>query len=173
MNNGFDTILLDHIRRYPAMQLVDIYKLVYQASLGSQHAIEDPAKAQRWLDEELASLGPGPAESLLDPIAPDGSILRVHLRPFLKQGGNTDFLLKAFVSTSNEYRNPVTMFESYWEKFLHLVDEGKMPFSSAEARAFWHAMSALNYPVSHHSPAFKSAYFPAYRVVASHFWQCT
>lgn len=173
MNNGFGVVLLSHLHRYPAMQLVDVYKLAYQASLGSQHAILDSAEAQRWLDEELASLGPGPTEPLSDPIAPDGSILRVHLRPFLMQGGNADLLLKAFVSTSNEYHNPIALFELYWEKFLNLVDEGKMPFSAAEVQEFWREMSALNFPVSHHSPAFKSAYFPAYRVVASKFWQNT
>jgi len=41
----FQQILTDHLARYPLMRVEDIYKLVHQASLGSEHAVSDVARA--------------------------------------------------------------------------------------------------------------------------------
>ncbi|MDW8226743.1 MAG: hypothetical protein RMJ60_02985 [Anaerolineales bacterium] len=51
-----ESVLLSHFARYPAMGLADLYKLIHQAALGSEHAIRNPEAARRWLNEELASL---------------------------------------------------------------------------------------------------------------------
>ena len=74
-------ILQDHLARYPKMQARDVYKLLHQAAMGSEHAVTDIASARAWLERELAEIGPGPAEPLVDPISPDGQIARIHLRP--------------------------------------------------------------------------------------------
>ena len=53
-------LLSAHLKRYPAMQLDDIYKLLHQAALGPGHAVENPAAARKRLDEEWAALGEAP-----------------------------------------------------------------------------------------------------------------
>ena len=170
MNTGFRAILLANYRRYPAMQLVDVYKLIHQASLGSEHAVSDQAAAQRWLDQELAGLGSGPDDLLLDPIAPGGTILRIHLRPFLAQGGDPDELLQAFIRTANAFQGSVEVLKSYWADVIRLAGAGELPFSPTEALAFGQEMASLNYPAAHHSRDYRKAYQPAYRVVAREFW---
>jgi hypothetical protein len=60
-----------------------VYKLLHQAAMGSEHAAPEEALARAWLDRELSQMGPGPAEGVVDPISPDGEVVRVHLRPFV------------------------------------------------------------------------------------------
>ena len=163
---GFVELVVRHLARYPAMQLEDVYKLAHQACLGSEHAVPDRAHAERWLERELAQLGDGPPEPTIDPIAPDGRIVRVHLRPFLAGGGDVAKLLEAFVRTANEFRGSSEWLVSCWAGVEAMVAAGVLPFAGADARAFGRRMAAAGYPAVHHSAAYAAAYRPAYRVVA-------
>jgi hypothetical protein len=166
---GFAAIALRHLARYPAMQLEDVYKLAHQACLGSEHAVPDRAHAERWLERELAQLGDGPPEAALDPIAPDGRIVRVHLRPFLAVGGNAAELLDAFVRTANEFRGSPERLRGFWASVEVLAVAGALPFGGADAVAFGRRMAVAGYPPVHHSAAYQAAHRPAYRVVARAF----
>jgi len=37
-------ILAAHVKRYPRLGIQDLYKLVYQGAMGSEHASSDPAQ---------------------------------------------------------------------------------------------------------------------------------
>ena len=39
-------ILAAHVKRYPRLEIQDLYKLVYQGALGSEHAVSDPAQTR-------------------------------------------------------------------------------------------------------------------------------
>lgn len=166
---GFQRIVARHMARYPAMQLEDVYKLAHQASLGSEHAVPDRAHAQRSLEQELAQLGDGPAEAMLDPISPDARILRVHLRPFVASDGDMAQLLEAFVRTANEYRGSTRQLRSHWTSVEVMTATGHLPFTPTDAQAFWLQMESASYPAVHHSAAYQVAFRPAYRVVAHEF----
>ena len=156
----FETILRDHFARYPAIQVQDVYKLIHQAALGSEHAIADPKSAREWMERELAEMGPGPDEPVVDPISGDGKIVRVHLRPFIADGGDPDVLLDAFIRTANEFRGDKNTLESYWKMVIEMPH-----FSRVEMSAFIVPLRAQNYPAVHHSEAYERAYRPAYRVI--------
>lgn len=157
---AFDQILKKHIERYPVMQIRDLYKLIHQAAMGSEHAVRDLDGARGWMNRELSEMGDGPLEPVIDPISEDGQIVRVHLRPFVAQGGDVESLLKAFVRTANEYRGTIETFERYWQ-----VASNELDFPRAEMDAFIAAMKTAGYPAVHHTPAFEETYRPAYRVV--------
>lgn len=163
---SFGSILEAHLLRYPGMHLVDIYKLVHQAGLGSEHAVSGLEQARRWLEQEVANLGNGPDEPVADPISPQGDILRIHLRPFMRQGGDLQELLKAFVRTANEFHGSIERLKKFWRSVESAAVKGNLAISLEEVRAFWAAMEARNFPAVHHSPAFQEKYRPAYRVVA-------
>ena len=99
------TVLHAHFSRYPAMQIQDVYKLLHQAAFGSEHAISNPEGARQRLENELAEMGVGPDEPIFDPISADEQIVRVHLRPFIAQGGDPEMLLMAFIQTAEEFRS--------------------------------------------------------------------
>lgn len=166
----FIPILQAHLARYPGMQLVDIYKLIHQASLGSEHAVRDEEQARRWMEKEIADLGTGPDEPVIDPISPQGDLLRIHLRPFLRWGGDVQSLLQAFVRTANEFQGSLDRLKEHWLAVETMAEKGKLGIALEEVRAFWSAMEARNFPAAHHSPFYQERYRPAYRVVARQFY---
>ena len=165
----FANIVGQHVGRYPSLQPQDLYKLAHQACLGSGHAVPNPTAARHWLANELSNLGAGPAEPMLDPIAPDAGILRVHLRPFLAGGGDVGQLADAFVRTANEFRGSLVNLKDCWARVEMIAAAGLLPFPEAEVRDVGEQVEAMDYPAVHHSDAFRAAYRPAYRVVAAAF----
>jgi hypothetical protein len=155
-----DSVLHVHFSRYPAIRIQDVYKLIHQAALGSEHAVSSAEDARKWLARELADMGTGPDEPAVDPISADGQIVRVHLRPFVAQGGNPEILLEAFLRTASEYHGELRVLQKYWD-----VARGMDYFSRAKMDNYMQAMQKQNYPAVHHSSEYESLYRPAYRVV--------
>jgi hypothetical protein len=161
----FEMILREHFVRYPSMQIQDVYKLIHQGVLGSEHAISDPESARQWLERELAEMGEGPNEPVIDPISADGQVVRVHLRAFVAQGGNSETLLEAFIRTANEYRGEMQLLKNNWQI---AVSAGQYP--TVEMDDFLQSMQVQGYPAAHHSSEYKRLYGPAYRVVCRKFF---
>ncbi len=160
----FSAILSDHHARYPAMQIEDLYKLLHQGVMGSEHAVSDPAAARAWLERELGEMGAGPPEPLTEPISPDGRLLRVHLRPYVAQGGDAEALLAAFIRTANESHGDPRLLVRRWR-----LASGLRFFPRAEMERFFQSMQAQGFPAVHHSDTYSRLYRPAYRVVAAPF----
>lgn len=167
---NFESILASHLARYPAMQLADVYKLIHQASMGSEHAIRDAESTRNWLTRELAEMSDGCRatsrhgfpEPLLDPLSDETGIIRVHLRPYVASGGDPAWLLDAFIRTANEFHGDTQTLETCWHAAARL---GRFPL--VEMDEFIQPLRAKNYPAIHHSPEYQRRYCPAYRVV----WQ--
>lgn len=159
-------LLSMHLKRYPAMQLDDIYKLLHQAALGPGHAVDNPAAARKRLDEETATLGSGAAEPAQDIISPDGRLGRVHLRAYLAHGGELGMLHRAFVETANSYPSSPEKLAKFCGCLGDLAAAGGIPFAQEEVVAYFDKIAQARYPVVHHSKAFRDAYHPAYRVIA-------
>ena len=157
---SLEAVLRSHFARYPSMQIQDAYKLIHQAALGSEHAITNPESARKWMESELAGRSAGPDESVVDPISDDGQIVRVHLRPFVSQGGDPDTLLDAFIRIANEFRGDIQVLKNYWN-----TATARQYFPSTEMDGFIESAQARNYPAEHHSLEYERLYRPAYRVV--------
>jgi hypothetical protein len=156
----FERILRSHLIRYPAIQIQDVYKLIHQATLGSEHAISNPESAYAWLERELSEMGDGMDEPVADPISADGEIVRVHLRPFLATGKSHKILFDAFLRTAKEYQGKLSTLEQYWKI---AVSMGHFPVVDMDE--FIQRIKAQEYPAAHHSDEYKKLYRPAYRVV--------
>jgi hypothetical protein len=148
------------------MQLQDFYKLLHQSALGSEHAVRDEQTARDWFMRELADMGSGPDDPLLEPISPDGQILRIHLRPYLRTGMDPATLLQAFIQTANEWHGSTEKLKEYAAAAagMTLPDMGK--FSAEEIKAYFANMETQGFPAVHHSAVYERLYRPAYRVVA-------
>lgn len=169
MQASLRELLVAHARRYPLWGLDDLYKLLHQAALGSEHASTSETEARRRLLRELAELGPGPEEPLVDPISPDGSIARVHLRPFARMGLDAGMLLAAFLRTAQESRGSSELIEFGLTEAARLAGEGALGFSEADIRRLEAEARGADFPAVHHTAGFVAAYRPAYRVVARAF----
>lgn len=153
-----ESVVRIHLVRYPEMQIQDVYKLIHQATMGSEHAVTDPESARLWLERELADMGDGIPEPLLDPISADGQIARVHLRPYFAQGGDTQKLLSAFIHTANEFHGDKAVLEQEWDAATRMEI-----FPPAEMDDFIQKLQG--FPAVHHSAIFVQRYRPAYRVI--------
>jgi hypothetical protein len=162
---AFRRILADQILRYPGMEIQDLYKLIFQASFGSEHAVSDRAAARRRLELELREAGHGPEEPLVDPISPNGGIVRINLRPYGAAGGDLAALLEAFVRTAREYRGAEATFQRYWGDAERMAAAGLLPFAREALQGFFAEMRAGGFPAVHHSDTYARTYRPAYRVI--------
>ena len=160
----FESVLRNHLARYPTLEIQDVYKLIHQAALGSEHAISNPAGARKWMERELSEMGTGHDEPVIDPISADGQIVRVHLHPFIAQGGDPETLLNAFIRTANEFRGNTQVLKDHWKTATAM-----QYFPSAEMEGYIKSMQAQNYPAVHRSPEYERLYRPAYRVVLQKF----
>lgn len=163
-SSTLSVILTNQISRYPRMQVQDLYKLIHQAAMGSGHAITDPQAARKWLEEEMANLGDGPDEPLVDPISPDG-IVRIHLRPYIQNQGNPEVLLDAFIQTANQFVASPDRLPAYGQLAANLAKAGQLPFAPAEIEDFWSMRAGQGFPATHHSSEYVAYYRPAYRVI--------
>ncbi len=158
-------ILAREFARHPRMEPQDVYKLVYQAEMGSRHAGLDSAMAAEWLARETAALPPGPDEPVVDTISPDGRMARVNLRPYLAAGGSRDALLGAFVRTAREVPGSPARLRRDLAAVLRLAGTAAVPLPRAALSRYFERMRARGYPAVEHSEAYEAAYHPAYRVV--------
>jgi hypothetical protein len=162
-------ILARHFAHTPAMQLQDLYKLLHQAALGSTHAVRDERVARDSLERELACMGAGPVDPLIDTISPEGEILRIHLRPFMKLGKDPKKLLQAFVQTANHWQGSHERLKEYGLKAAQLAKVGSIPMQVEAVQSYFENMQAQGYPAMHHSETYQHLYHPAYRVVAKQY----
>lgn len=162
-------IVARQFARYPAMQPQDVYKLAFQAAMGSRHAGLDSAMAAGWMDRELASLAAGPPEPIRDTISSDGRMVRVNLRPYLAAGGSREALLRAFVRTAREFTGSLPRLRRELAQIERLAAAGEIPLPRSALHAYFERMRAQGYPAVEHSSGYDSAYHPAYRVVLAEF----
>lgn len=162
-------LLADHARRYPQWELQDLYKLLHQGAMGAEHAVSNEAGVRDWLVRELAELGTGPEEPLLDPLSPDGRLVRVHLRPFAQLALPAELLLQAFLRTAREVAPAPEKLAAAAEVAAQLATEGALPFDKQALAHFFAEQQAHGFRAMHHSESFRKHYQPAYRVVAREF----
>ena len=155
-----------HLTRYPALQPADAYKLLHQATLGSEHAMPSRAMAEQWLAREIAALPAGPAEPLVDTLGAGGRFARIHLRPFIASGGTPDSLLNAFVRTAQEATRDTIQLACALDAVRQMTTSGATSWTADSVDRLLGETRAAGYPAMHHSDAFEAAYHPAYRVVS-------
>ena len=164
--NTIQQVIKSHANRYPDWKVDDLYKLIYQAAMGNEHAITDGIAARNWLKNELTTMGVSPQEPLLDTISPDGAILRVHLRPFQKAGLNAELLLQAFLDSTTVFWGSKEKLIEFMESAVKMAEGNELAFSVPKLMDYFSKMRKLDLRAVHHSPAYSQAYKPAYRVVA-------
>ncbi len=151
----------------PSARVEDLYKWLFQAARGGEHAVPSEEGARRWLDGEWASLGaPRPGEPLVVPLRPDGAVVRLNLRPWKAAGGGKDALLAAFLSSARAFRADDRLFRMAWEEAGSLLASRR---HGALTDAAWLRLDAearrAGYRAGHHSESYGAARHPAYRVL--------
>jgi hypothetical protein len=162
-------ILLEkHFNQRPLMKVRDVYKLLYQGILGPEHLIVSESAFAERLVAEYEGLTADYDDPLLEAIHPNKTLLRINLKPFKAAEYDLTRLLDACVQTAQRSWGNADKLRLVWEAFADSYDRLKVVVISAnEMEEFTTWLASHDYPPVHHSPAYRLAYQPAYRLVAA------
>ena len=152
-------IIRCHARRYPLMRPIDAIKLVYQSEFGAGHLIKDRTAALNRLRAERESLCSSDPQSGVEEIG--GGYVRLYLKDCRL---SDDHLLNLF-SMPPERKGDNSSFANRIEMLCRLAEEGVFGFTADELNDEINAFS----PIPSHSPEYREAYKPAYRVIDRRF----
>ncbi len=166
VQSAFESMVAHHLSHYPGLRIHDLYKLVFQAAMGSEHAVVDAVEAERRLRAEAESVTTAPGNTpMIDPVSPDGRLARVNLHPFKTHGGDLGNLASAFIATSCCFKPSRSALATYWGWLKKLAEADGFPFTEGELESFGNEQKEQQYPAVHHSSIYRQLYHPAYRVV--------
>lgn len=156
-------VLLAHMKRYPAMEPCDGVKLVYQNEFGGGHLIRDEEESLQRLYSEYTEVHHAPALPLWEEIG--NGLVRVMLAAVDQTRYPLDELNRDFIRSANLHSGTRESFEEKLFVLTKLARSGLCPFSASALEAYLEAYRQAGYPPVSHSPAYRAAYQPAYRVV--------
>ena len=167
MENGRKTyeMLVTHYRKYPKMQIQDMFKFIYQSSHGCEHMITSYETVKEYIDKEYKNVS-SREEPLIDAL--DGNYSRVHLS-YLNCGLASDTLAKLFYMSSKKEENAKTDLISKIEILKELVSENVIAFDKENFEDELKKWEEQGFPAIHHSDDFRQEYKPSYRVIANEF----
>lgn len=154
-------ILLQHMERYPAMRPCDGVKLVFQNELGGGHLIGDPAASLGRLRAEWEAVPHDPSAPLTEEIG--NGMVRVALTAL--RADELELLNGDFVRSARRHTGSQAGFLQKLEVLRTLARQGAFPFTPEELEHDLADYLAAGCPPASHSPEYRAAYRPAYRVV--------
>lgn len=159
-------ILLSHLNRYPLMSVQDIYKLIYQATMGPGHLIPDKGSAFEWLRHEFEQIDILFSQPLLEEIDPLDQLVRLNLSPFKKQNGDPQKLFDVFYQTSFTFKTVPQNMKQYCDEIISMSSKHGITYGSHDLKSFFQVKESQNFPAVHHSATYRNIYHPAYRLIA-------
>jgi len=152
-----------HAQKYPKMRPTDVVKLLYQSEFGGGHLIENPKRSLEWLESEYAST---PHDTAIPACVPVGNgIIRVNLAALDVEVMPMERFNDIFVKSAEQIHGNEDSFRLKLSELIRLTDEGIFAFTQSELDEYLKKYAERGFPAVTHSPEFREAYHPAYRVV--------
>jgi len=161
-------LIIANIERYPAMQPVDVYKLVYQGTFGPAHLAADSLLMLNYLQDEIAGIDADSNTASFEPVCPSRKYIRINLKYFKAIDGDPHKLVSAILRSSVTTTDSNSI-KKHWKWVEEMAEDGELPFEPVAFQAFSDSIKNLHYPVIHHSEEFMKIYKPAYRVINREF----
>ena len=153
---------------YPKSRLLDIYKSSFQDYMGAEHLISDRQRVKAYLDEELQTTS---LDDLMpwyyEPCGIDNLYVRVSIRAIKENLVSEEMLLDAFIRSVNIDKRPaVESWRDRWHKIIGTIDQMNLnlPNYQQDREFIDSVLSVGRYAISH-SPEYREAYRPHYRIV--------
>lgn len=152
----------------PKMELRDVYKLLYQGVLGSEHMVTSSQAFAQRLVEEFETVEPGSNDPLIEGVHPAGRIVRVNLRPYKALSDDLEALSNACLDTARRKWGTMQDLHLIWKGVLDAFRNHELgAWSSKDIHEIEQLVKLNHYPPLHHSISYRQAYHPAYRLVAA------
>ena len=156
------------MQTYPKSRLLDIYKSCFQDYMGAEHLVSDRQRVKAYLDEELNTIS---LDDLMpwyyEPCGIDSSYYRVSIRAIKESLVSEDLLLNAFIRSANSEKRPsVESWSERWHKIIGTIDQMKLDLPNyQEDKQFIDSVLYVGKYAISHSPDYREAYHPHYRIV--------
>ena len=161
---------------YPESRAQDIYKSFCQDNLGPEHLIPDPETAANYLREELMtyredldSLRYKAPELLYDYVGDQNNYVRVDLSVILDSLVTEEAFLDAFIRSANEGKRVTgEEWETKWKEVSGILRKNFKDIPDLDQDL--HTLDSLvaeGHYIMHHSQAYRDAYHPHYRIIAT------
>ena len=156
------------MQTYPKSRLLDIYKSCFQDYMGAEHLVSDRQRVKAYLDEELQTTN---LDELMpwyyEPCGVNGQYVRVSIRAIKENLVSEDLLLDAFIRSANSDKRPtVESWRDRWHKIIGTIDQMGLNFPhDQQDRAFIDSILSVGKYAISHSPEYREAYRPHYRIV--------
>ena len=156
------------MQTYPKSRLLDIYKSCFQDYMGAEHLVSDRQRVKAYLDEELQTTNlDEPMTWYYEPCGVNGQYVRVSIRAVKENIVSEDLLLDAFIRSANSDKRPtVESWRDRWHKIIGTIDQMglNLPHYQQDRTFIDSILSVGKYAISH-SPEYREAYRPHYRIV--------
>ncbi len=97
-------VILDwHFSRYPLWKAEDIYKLIYQGVFGPGHLAVEREELEQGLRAELSRVRGCFTDEPVEPVDPEGLLVRVNLAPVAGSPEKQQALIAALMTTIREF----------------------------------------------------------------------
>ena len=157
--------LIQYYQNYPNLQAEDIFKYLFQSAFGCEHLVSNEDAALNYIEREYATLSQT-ENPKIEPL--DGDYSRVYLS-HLNAGLTPKTLAKLFCLSAKKEEDGLALLEEKTEVARELVTSGVLPLDADVFHQKLATWKELGYPAVHHSEAFRTAYKPAYRVIANRY----
>lgn len=168
MSQNIDEMVENQLSKYPKSRLLDIYKSCFQDFMGAEHLVGDTLSVRRYLEYELRQIA---GDSLMswyaETCGTDGRYVRVSLRVVQEGLVSAEKLLSAFIRSANDSARPsVEAWKAEWEKIVGRVEgmQLDLPHYATDRQFIADILARGEYAISH-SPDYREAYCPHYRIV--------
>ncbi len=159
-------ILNWHLSHYPLLQAADIYKLLYQGVYGPGHLLTIEGEIEDKLQQEIKTTRFRSQVPEIEPLDPEGLLIRVNLTAIADSQEKQRLLLQALLETCKNFSPIPVLLPSRIEAALNWCQK-YLPTQVDHLKLL---AQALPSPPSH-SDIYLKKYHPAYRVVCYRLWQ--
>ena len=156
-------ILLQHARTYPEMDPCDAVKLIYQNEFGVGHLIGAPEESLERLRREYVAVVHAPSVPVVEEIG--NGMVRILLAGLDIREYPPEELNEDLVRSARQDRGDRNRFYRKLEVLRVLAERGVFSFSRPELEEYLRDESRVGEGPVSHSPRYRAAYHPAYRVV--------
>ena len=159
-----------HLGWYPLMEPRDVYKLLYQGVMGSEHLLASQLEFIRYLRSEFEPLKTDPGQILFEPIRTDGKLFRVNLRSYKSRWLGLDSLFSPLIETAQLITGTQGELRMVWQDFIQLCTNGQfVNFKLDTLQQFSCWLEQIEFSAVHHSEVYEHNYQPAYRLISARF----
>ena len=156
------------LQQYPEARLLDIYKSSFQDYMGAEHLVGDIESARGYLEQELSTTNSVDLQDwYYEPCGVEGRYVRISLKAVIDGKVTPEALLDAFVRSANGSERPtVEQWTDRWHQMIAVIDSMSLDLPHYEEdKQFIEKVLAMGKYAISHSPEYRDAYSPHYRIV--------